>query len=155
MSYFKPWRRKFGVLTLLLACAFMGLWIRSFRRGDFVTTEPVQRVSFRGRLFIQRLVDAKMSRFLFAYDSEDDRHTSDVYEDPHFAELWSWRWCGFAAGTTAIKMAPDGTLSKWNSVQYLIPYWSIVIPLTSLSAWLVLSKPRPAKQTEPPITTTN
>jgi hypothetical protein len=26
-----------------------------------------------------------------------------------------------------------------------IPYWSIVLPLTAISAWLLLSKPRPAK----------
>lgn len=27
-----------------------------------------------------------------------------------------------------------------------LPYWSIVVPLTLLSAWLLLSKPRPPKQ---------
>src|SRR5436190_957332 len=28
-EFFKPWRRKMGVLTLMLACVFTGLWLRS------------------------------------------------------------------------------------------------------------------------------
>ena len=28
-DYFKPWRRKIGVLTLVMACVFMGAWVRS------------------------------------------------------------------------------------------------------------------------------
>jgi hypothetical protein len=35
--------------------------------------------------------------------------------------------------------------AKWNDIQnsiWVIPYWSIVLPLTALSAYLLLSKPR-------------
>ena len=28
-EYFKPYRRKFGILTLMIACKFMAGWVRS------------------------------------------------------------------------------------------------------------------------------
>lgn len=31
--------------------------------------------------------------------------------------------------------------------EWIIPYWSLVLPLTLLSAWLILVKPRKAKGT--------
>jgi hypothetical protein len=50
-----------------------------------------------------------------------------------------WMWCGFYCGV------PDDHYSKFMLV---VPYWSIVIPLTLLSAWLLLGKPRQAKKAE-------
>src|SRR4051794_20138993 len=34
MDYFKPWRRKIGVLTLVITCVFMTGWMRSFATWD-------------------------------------------------------------------------------------------------------------------------
>ena len=35
---------------------------------------------------------------------------------------------------------------KWSSLSgWSVPYWSLVLPLTLLSAWLILIKPRKAK----------
>ena len=36
-DYFKPWRRKIGVVTLMLACVFMGGWMRSIFFLDFIS----------------------------------------------------------------------------------------------------------------------
>ena len=36
-SFFQGWRRKIGLMTLLLALVFMSGWVRSFITGDFVT----------------------------------------------------------------------------------------------------------------------
>ena len=33
-EFFKGWRRKAGVVTLVMALAFLGVWARSFRKVD-------------------------------------------------------------------------------------------------------------------------
>ena len=45
---------------------------------------------------------------------------------------------GFHFAKSTIDPPDRGNLAIW-----IIPYWSIVIPLTLLSAWLLLSKQRP------------
>ena len=35
-SFFKGWRRKTGVVTLVMACVFAGEWMRSYERHDRV-----------------------------------------------------------------------------------------------------------------------
>lgn len=65
---------------------------------------------------------------------------------------WEWRWncCGFDFGR-----ASDPSNRTLGGVQvslWVIPYWSIVIPLTLFSVYLLLSKPRqstPKKLIEP------
>ena len=33
-DFFKPWRRKIGVVTLLMACVFAAGWVKSFSTVD-------------------------------------------------------------------------------------------------------------------------
>jgi hypothetical protein len=86
---------------------------------------------------------------------------SDVFDIPK-ADIvkfdWRWKWCGIDLGSTVVDdehrareagNSPELILGlvygHWHSVHYVIPYWLLVLPLTLLSAWLLLSKPRPAK----------
>ena len=48
----------------------------------------------------------------------------------------------FAAFTTGSLVTITRTNSWFNRLVVPLPYWSVVIPLTLLSAWLLLSKPR-------------
>ena len=50
---------------------------------------------------------------------------------------WKWRIMGFGDGEFSIFGVKIRVI--------LFPYWSIVLPPTLLSAWLLLSKPRVAK----------
>ena len=61
---------------------------------------------------------------------------------------WRWQFLGFGFGKSV-----DGTTQVANqSVQIVpstiavIPYWSIVVPLTLISLWLLLTKPRKSNQ---------
>jgi len=36
-EFIKPWRRKFGVLTLMMACMFAAGWVRSLTLFDYIT----------------------------------------------------------------------------------------------------------------------
>ncbi len=60
---------------------------------------------------------------------------------------WRTDWIGFHFG------AANATAGSIRRVEFwIVPYWSIVIPLTLLSAYLLLSKPHkstPKKITEP------
>jgi hypothetical protein len=50
--------------------------------------------------------------------------------------LIEWTWTSLGFGVGRINDLPDGKkITLWA-----IPYWSIVIPVTLLSAWLLLSK---------------
>ena len=39
-EYFKPWRRKIGVVTLVMACVFAGAWVRSILVHDVIRIGP-------------------------------------------------------------------------------------------------------------------
>ena len=91
-TYFKPLRRKIGVLTLVLACVLMAGWVRSLSIQD---------------------------KELFNIDSLRNAIISS-----QGSIAWE-RWIG------------NGRHESTS-----IAYWSIVIPVTMLSAWLLLSKSR-------------
>lgn len=103
-TYFKPLRRKFGVVTLGLACVLATCWIIS--RDWHTEFVPMMQVE---------LMNSGI-------------HVN-VWTD---RVLWG-----------ELMIPPS------NRTEMTIPYWSIVIPLTLLSALLLLSKP-PAN-IEPPI----
>jgi hypothetical protein len=90
-SYFKPWRRKIGVVTLMLACVLAANWICS--------------------AFAERCLN------LFGIG---------LYFTPEATEV-----------VTVNSMCIVGI--------FVVSHWLIVIPLTLLSAWLLLSKPRRPK----------
>lgn len=109
-NFFKPWRRKIGVVTLLIACVFAAGWIRSYQNFD----------------------DLKVLSHTF------------FSSDGVFGEL-----------TFTIDHQVQGgrvvaTVSASPAWQFL--YSLITIPLTLLSAWLLLTKP-PKKTTEPVLPT--
>ena len=56
---------------------------------------------------------------------------------------WTWRLCGF--GVCYDKLATE---VGDRMISFAIPYWACTVPLTLLSAYLLLSKPRAAK---PPV----
>ncbi len=68
----------------------------------------------------------------------------ESYYDP-------WAEIGFERGTWRLAGATIGSgqmcgAEGWRKAYVLIvPYWSLVLPLTLLSAWLILAKPRKAK----------
>lgn len=106
-SYFKSLRRKFGVVTLVIACVLAAGWVRSFYIFDVYT---------------------QSQETVFASDKG-----------------------GFGAYTpTSVKVTANGTTAFLRELKqrWSVPYWSVVVPLTLLTTWLLLSKPR-ARQPKP------
>ena len=160
-EYFKEWRRKVGVLTLVLACIFAGAWIRGFTIEDVVRMGDGQRIVTRGRI-LQTLSTSARNGFVWTREDTDsditwlagrqshpvgESHSFDPKENVIDTGVMDWRWqfCGFDFGK--YRGDPPDTLFYLQ-----ISHWSVVVPLTLISALLFLTKSRPsirAKSTSP------
>ncbi len=136
-----------GVVMLVLACVFMVGWVRSSSIHEEAWV-PTGR--FRGVGLIS------LDRHLGFAMSDDSEGRTFVVTRPcwtafDFAPIdslvvvesgtvWQWRIGGFAAVLRE--------QSRLVVRIFIAPYWSIVIPLTLLSAWLLLSNPRSKPNTD-------
>ena len=161
-EFFRGWKRKVGLLTLLMALTLMGAWIRSLRICDtYYFTHNHSVVTFRS---VDRWVGCRIGwhpeRIPLWYspvDIGDDengwtsRGGSDRMGDTIADGKWSWprpvwngvnvHWNWELAGFrfySATVVDPE-TLNI-----YCIPYWSLVLPLTAFAAYLLLTKPNPS-----------
>ena len=146
-EFFKPWRRKLGLLTLMMACVAMAAWIRS----EAIEDNLVLGGSWSHDLSYPHLDSYRggLNWYLSSAQLDQEGWHSvplgpDVsgdplrrYTNPHEIK-WRWLWFGFDAG----KMNFGEAIVSWCR----IPYWSIVLPLTALSAFLLLTKPRLSTQ---------
>jgi hypothetical protein len=128
-EYFKPWRRKIGVVTLVMGLACLGGWARSFSVFDSVALPlPYSGnygfvlISTNGRVWCGRI----------------------WCEEPIIPN-----WDASSLPLLRATILPSGESVEQTFIALyrddLIPYSSIVVPLTLLSAWLLLSKPLSAK----------
>ena len=133
-EFFRGWKRKTGVATLEIACVFVARWIRSGIYSDGTHFS----VWFTTRIVIG---SAEQSIALGTMPADDwgiPEFFSNIDEPFHQIVDWDWQWCGFGSGHV-----PSG------AYLWVLPYWSIVVPLTLLSGYLLLS--RPSLQTTQPV----
>jgi hypothetical protein len=153
IRFSRGWRRKIGLLLLLMSCVLMGGWLRSvfvadsvvWTSGsnvleDFMSAE--QHLSWQTTYDIEGLLP---STFPSWHSSALD---FSIVDDASEHPVWRWRFLGFEAGEFTTQMTGDSSHGSFCS----IPYWSVTVPLTLVSLWFLLSKPRPVNQknfTEP------
>ena len=151
-TYFMPLRRKIGVLTLILAGMFMAGWMRSPVIHDtftvcFGSTYRFKLVSAARRLGFAILHINSDELLPFAFWTADTAATN------------GWRIELLPSVPRLSDGIEKGILRKGNGEAHFsntsiradwfhVPYYSIVIPLTLLSAWLLLSKRRQPTITE-------
>ena len=140
-EFFNGWKRKLGVVTLLTACAFAAGWVRSLTIGDQSTI----------RMNMNSLFWMISNNGWFGCVAVLEPNVGSTTE---FFRHWTDK-----SSPSPLVMGPfDGVPYRWNwasSPHFILPYSTLVVPLTLLSAWLLLSKPRPAKRVAPPVTTAN
>lgn len=162
-EFFKPWRRKIGVVTLVMACALMAGWVRSSVKFDGIeiisSKSKYAMSSVRGKLrcFYAHGEQARVEK-------PEIRFPSFVIKENNFDskfELRSKR-LSFVVSDFRFMTGSESQLFYSDLVQAQapevlvdqiiaqVPYWSVTIPLSLLSAYLLLSKPRPAKPPESP-----
>jgi len=144
-NFFKGWRRKVGVAMLAMALILMVGWVRSFSKWDVIELNSWPRrvgiaSSFNGDLLFY-LASVNTRGILFwpsislrpsFISKEAFLNSSDVVKI-----VWRWDWAGFHLTD---RMHGDDSYQMC-----IVPYWCVVPPLTLLSAWLLLSKPRTSK----------
>ena len=144
-EFFKGWRRKAGLVTLAMALAFMMLWFRSYLIKDFVEAGA----SDNSHQFVTTdggdIVWARYRSDLLIGQPVQWSWKSVAYRRRPFTlpEGWQISAQRTILGAEFMTMQRETTTISSRRV----PYWTLVLPLTLLSAWLILIKPRKAKGT--------
>lgn len=152
-SYFKPLRRKLGVATLMLACLFAMGWMRSRSIYEQYSLHQKRRAiqfisstEFFGFQAFWLMKPSTKTNLRFSprgYFRMNSAGRSMGF--PHFPSVPHPRhWViQREIGLGGFRIVTAN--ASWNDIQFLemrVPYWSIVVPLTLTSAWLLLVKPR-------------
>lgn len=150
-EFFKGWRRKAGLVALAMACVLTVAWMRSHILQDTFTVSgrfgsQIQFVSVS-----QRLVIAKIKIRM----GKGEASNRERFWKSRRIDYYGWQFT--SADTLPIYVAfhrhgfrIDGQVYDYGSTSVSItklhfPYMSLILPLTLLSAWLILVKPRKAK----------
>ena len=146
-NYFKPLRRKVGVVTLGLACLLVAGWARNYSVRESINF-PIGDSSA-----LQFHSGDHCMSLVAMWTSIPDKEMASVrfyrHDDKDGVRLH--------VGEVMLASGPSPFRPKWfrfglgnrltTLMTYSLPYWSMVVPLTLLSACLLLSKPRPVKST--------
>src|SRR5262245_57497608 len=136
-TYFKPWRRKIGIVTLVAACVLMVGWVRSRFVADLVsyrtTSHKSEARSIDGTLQFReshQLVESTIhvGRHGWMWRSIDwTIHDDDL---TLIEGTVTWKWSAGRLELGSKHMENIG----WLNSYVIIPYWSL------LSVWMLLSK---------------
>lgn len=156
--YFRGWKRKLGVVTLLLACLFMTGWVRSratyeqltfdWKRFSvrFVSTSEV--VGFQTFRLMKPSTKSHLrfgQRGYYKFDLINGRLGFPHFPDVPYPRHWQIQR-ELKLGAFRVVTAN----ASWNDISLLeaqIPYFAIVVPLTGLAAYFLISKSRPLQST--------
>jgi len=142
-EFFKGCRRKAGVMTLVMACAFVGLWFRSQCVFDHVYISVGDGKcdfldSCEGKLHWGRMREVKpdeMPLYPGLTRIPIDCTGGPVIPSVDDGLRWHWKLGGFGVH--------DWVNKPVRAIE--IPHWSVILTLTLLSSYLLLVKPRVAK----------
>lgn len=146
-EFFKPWRRKAGVVTLGLATLLLAMWVRSRIVGEYLeipiaNAAMVVVVSKPGSIgwFYLRSPKRPMDRCWHVISYPTAGRVENFFERRDLN-------LGYGP-TTAGDFEAFRRLGFNHESIMTVPHGSIVLPLTLLSAYLLLRKPRPVKKRE-------
>jgi hypothetical protein len=157
-EFFNPWRPKAGCVTLVMACVFTAGLIRSQEDLDILYlnygSHNYKISSGKGQLHFGRtpyIEDAPAFDWRFGVGLKHINRLDGYYWFETWTRVpaeWRYDWAGFHIS--------DGiTFTGYRLIFCCVPYWSIVTPLTTLSAYLLLRKPRApvTKKSPAPVST--
>jgi len=153
-EFFRGWRRKMGVAVLVIAVILVGGWVRSGTYSDSIQLRGGERTRFD--------LDSENGFLFFSWITSEHAHSMRIC--PYFLTLYcpdpeafylfylddtvTHRLGWLAAGRRerlVNERNPDHTIEWW------ISYFSLILPLTLLAAYLLLSAPpRQRKMAGPP-----
>lgn len=158
-EYFRGWRRKTGLVALLIACAMTSGWLRSRVKFDLFAFEikrfSIQLISTDELLGFQAFWLTKPStksnlRFISGRDNSKTVHTGFTSANfrgrfPQFPVVPLPRTWDIQRELDVGRFRVVAAKASWNDIQFIelrVPYWMIVLSLTLVSAGLLFSKRR-------------
>lgn len=141
-EFFRGWKRKTGIVTLLITCMLTAGWVRS--------TRMYERFGYRTGESCFHWIYSVRGEIWWIRSQEHDGHLD-------------FKWYASGPDTTFLLCLPSDRTWYWRigKLEYgeyaetflkhryvMMPYWLLVIPLTLVSAWLFFSKLRPTKATQ-------
>ena len=142
-EFFTGWRRKISLIMLAMASMFMAGWVRSFTYCDHVLFASRGRTEQTLALLDGLIIwgaDDDVSDPLSSYPEWETDSSLFIREMFFNRFKIDWQWYGLGSCNHHYN---DGSLAKI----WLIPCWFFISPLTVVSAFLLLSKPRKSSQT--------
>lgn len=158
-EFLHGWRRKVGCISLVMACVLSGLWLRSRIFYDsFYTngnTSSFQIVSVDGKLAFSLITlwyhrrpiinwetgHGHESDIGFDYDDEGQRSAYDPTIGDSSIGLGK-KQISYRMVFLGFQVSDHRDYHGTRMKVCMIPYWSIVLPLTLFSAYMILWKPR-------------
>lgn len=144
-GYFRPLRRRLGVFTLAMACVLAVVWLLGRDRVDFVTLNFLGHrwnvVTGCGSVqIVSGWLSSQSVEYIGLNPPEAITQTLVISQQPLNDMAFRMSWLKWTATIVLIRTTLDNV---HGNVVTPVPYWSIVIPLTMLSVYMLLSKPRP------------
>lgn len=148
LDFFKGWRRKVGVAMLLASCLVTAVWVRCLQGWAFAVDLPEPPLHH---------VLAAVPRGIAWKTEQETNGATYVLKFKHRSGWYTLTRMNWPAA----EWLEESRSSYWYGIHYveghypvpaggsvlerilLIEYWLLVIPLTLLSAILILWKPRP------------
>jgi hypothetical protein len=147
-AFFRGWRRKVGCVTLVPACLLFLMYMRSRVLLDEVAiVESIYRQecygSVNGTLFWQSYESTLAVYTPTPYFSYGQlAFKPDGPFDPDNVR-WRSKWTGGGIVEFPISLVRTGNGSGTvSSTLRYVSYWYVIVPLTALSAFLILWKPQ-------------
>jgi len=154
-EFLKGWRRKMGCVTLVMACVFTAAWVRSLTlqdcysfgsgKGDIMFVVCSREGAFGEIITFYRLPVTWKNGEGMGWEPGWDVVPQKEFDIAHGKNTeWRWKWAGF--DFFQVSQMDEDTIKFTNPIVIrgcLVPYWTIVIPLTLVSTYLLLVKPRP------------
>jgi hypothetical protein len=152
-TFFHGWRRKAGVASLVMACGLAAGWFRSVVSPTTIIMAPVNVGRLRSQdIFEISQFGYRFERYVFTLHSGDYGQGVASLSDVHFYrgicenKLCDWRWRVSGIDLGEYKVQRD----LWFQRRFcVVAHQFIVLPLTLLSAYLILWKPRKATAIRP------
>lgn len=146
-EFFGGWKRKLGVVTLLMACVSAAGWLRSTTKIDVCYFRGLSAewkwmlLSGGQKFYVMRAANVST----LTYDVGNETEAMLILQDRRSSlEGAYWSQPGSVNRVPGIFSSDQDK----HPIASMIPYWSVTIPLTLMSAWLLLSKPR-TRQAKP------
>ena len=143
-EFFRGWRRKCAVVTLLMACVFAAAWVRSLSTSDAILiprtkSEFIRLDSRSGRFSWNKVYNAQVTipKIIWRADAIVPTDEDVVFDHSHYIYEWRWLW-----GTIDVGRVHSPGDGRVRAKYVILPYWFITIPLALISAFLLLSRPR-------------